>query len=212
MTSSRRRPPRPASAAWFWRASTPDAARCSPPLHELGPSGRGRPPAHRPRPLHAGGPGGHARGLAGLGGARVLAVGDGAQRYAGVLGAVGAVEVVAPGLVFPPPASCSDSHWLGLLRENRQSSPLPSFLSTCVRRTHGATSLGRSGPEVWRHVTLRIDKLKRRDLRQLLRIESSRLPRAVVGRPSSTPSSRCARAGCTVPRGSATTWPATSGS
>ena len=39
-----------------------------------------------------------------LGGARVLAVGDGAQRYDAVLAAVNGVEVVSPGLGFPPPA------------------------------------------------------------------------------------------------------------
>ncbi len=72
-------------------------------LHELGPSGtvarqRIAPGLFAPEDLVA-----TLEGLAGLGGARVLAVGDGAQRYAGVLGAVGAVEVVAPGLGFPHP-------------------------------------------------------------------------------------------------------------
>jgi tRNA threonylcarbamoyladenosine biosynthesis protein TsaB len=43
--------------------------------------------------------------LDGLGGAPVLAVGDGARRYADALGAVEGVTVVAPGLWFPPPAS-----------------------------------------------------------------------------------------------------------
>jgi tRNA threonylcarbamoyladenosine biosynthesis protein TsaB len=42
--------------------------------------------------------------LGSLGGARVVAVGDGAQRYDAVLAAVSGVEVVSPGLGFPPPA------------------------------------------------------------------------------------------------------------
>jgi tRNA threonylcarbamoyladenosine biosynthesis protein TsaB len=45
-----------------------------------------------------------ADALRGLGGTGVLALGDGAQRYGAVLGAVDGVEVVAPGLGFPPPA------------------------------------------------------------------------------------------------------------
>ncbi len=49
-------------------------------------------------------PGDLADALGGLGGVRVLAVGDGAQRYEAVLGGVDGVEVVAPGLGFPPPA------------------------------------------------------------------------------------------------------------
>jgi tRNA threonylcarbamoyladenosine biosynthesis protein TsaB len=49
-------------------------------------------------------PGDLADALDGLGGGRVLAVGDGAQRYDAVLAAVNGVEVVSPGLGFPPPA------------------------------------------------------------------------------------------------------------
>jgi len=37
--------------------------------------------------------------------AGVLAVGDGAQRYGDVLGEVAGVDVVAPGLAYPPPAA-----------------------------------------------------------------------------------------------------------
>ena len=43
--------------------------------------------------------------LGGLGGGPVLAVGDGALRYAGALGAVPGVEVATPRLSFPPPAA-----------------------------------------------------------------------------------------------------------
>lgn len=40
-----------------------------------------------------------------LGGEAVLAVGDGARRYADLLRAVDGVRIAAPGLLFPPPAS-----------------------------------------------------------------------------------------------------------
>ncbi len=43
--------------------------------------------------------------LEALGGAAVVAVGDGAQRYADVLGKVEGLRVVAPALSFPPPAA-----------------------------------------------------------------------------------------------------------
>jgi tRNA threonylcarbamoyladenosine biosynthesis protein TsaB len=40
-----------------------------------------------------------------LGGHSVVAVGDGAQRYADALGAVSGLEVIAPALAFPPPTA-----------------------------------------------------------------------------------------------------------
>ena len=43
--------------------------------------------------------------LGGLGAPRVCAVGDGARRYAEVLGAVPGVQIVSPGLTYPPPAT-----------------------------------------------------------------------------------------------------------
>lgn len=43
--------------------------------------------------------------LGALGGAPVVAVGDGAQRYAERLGALAGVAVVAPALAFPPPGA-----------------------------------------------------------------------------------------------------------
>jgi tRNA threonylcarbamoyladenosine biosynthesis protein TsaB len=46
--------------------------------------------------------------LSGLVGERVLAVGDGALRYAGALAAVPGVETRTPGLSFPPPAALLD--------------------------------------------------------------------------------------------------------
>ncbi|HVT42439.1 MAG TPA: tRNA (adenosine(37)-N6)-threonylcarbamoyltransferase complex dimerization subunit type 1 TsaB [Acidimicrobiales bacterium] len=46
-----------------------------------------------------------ATAVAGLGEVRVLAVGDGAQRYSDVLEAVEGVSVVSPALSYPPPAA-----------------------------------------------------------------------------------------------------------
>ena len=43
--------------------------------------------------------------LDGLGGAAVLAVGDGAERYRAVLEPVPGVRATAPALAFPPPAA-----------------------------------------------------------------------------------------------------------
>jgi tRNA threonylcarbamoyladenosine biosynthesis protein TsaB len=56
-----------------------------------------------------------------LGGAPVLAVGDGAQRYAEALGSVPGVEVVAPALAWPPPSSLLR---VGLARLERGESPV----------------------------------------------------------------------------------------
>jgi tRNA threonylcarbamoyladenosine biosynthesis protein TsaB len=53
-------------------------------------------------------PGALAGELARLEGAPVCAVGDGAQRYHDVLGAVPGVAVVAPGLAFPPSTTLLD--------------------------------------------------------------------------------------------------------
>jgi tRNA threonylcarbamoyladenosine biosynthesis protein TsaB len=50
-------------------------------------------------------PGDLAAALDGLGGVPVHAVGDGAQRYGGVLASVPGVRVVAPALSFPPPST-----------------------------------------------------------------------------------------------------------
>ena len=49
-------------------------------------------------------PGDLAAALGGLGGVRILAVGDGAQRYEAELAGVDGVEVASPDLGFPPPA------------------------------------------------------------------------------------------------------------
>ena len=57
----------------------------------------------RPRPVHAGGPGGAC--WAGLGGAAVRAVGDGALRYADVLGGRARRRTRGRTLSFPPPAA-----------------------------------------------------------------------------------------------------------
>ncbi len=75
-----------------------------------------------------------------------------------------------------PRRPSSASPWRASGRENRQSRRVESFPSTCVRRTQRATSHVRSGPEPGVVVTLRIEKLRRRDLRQLLRIESRVFP------------------------------------
>ncbi len=69
-------------------------------VRELDPHGPG-PREHIAPGLFT--PGNLADALRGLGGAGVLALGDGALRYDAVLGAVHGVEV-APGLGFPPPA------------------------------------------------------------------------------------------------------------
>ena len=86
--------------------------------------------------------------LEGLGGAPVLAVGDGALRYRAVLEALPAVERGGTG---PRPSRrrprCSTWPCAGSRRENRQSSRVGSFPSTCVRRTQRATSPAPSGPE-----------------------------------------------------------------
>ena len=115
--------------------------------------------------------------LDGLGGAAVLAVGDGAERYRAVLEPVPGVRATAPALAFPPPAAllglALGAHRGGRIASRRR---VASFPSTCVRRTQRATSHVRSGPEPGVVVTLRIEKLRRRDLRQLLRIESRVFP------------------------------------
>ena len=78
---------------------------------------------------------------------RCCAVGDGALRYADVLGAVPGVEVVTRARPTRPRPRCSTSRWRASTRENRQSSRRASFPSTCARRTQGATSPERSGRE-----------------------------------------------------------------
>jgi tRNA threonylcarbamoyladenosine biosynthesis protein TsaB len=62
-----------------------------------------------------------AAALQQLGGRRVHAVGDGAQRYGEVLAQVPGVEVVAPGLAFPPPSTLLR---LGVARLARGETPV----------------------------------------------------------------------------------------
>ena len=156
-------------------------------------------------------PEGLAAALGGLAGAPVLAVGDGAcatptccRRCPGS---------TAGRRAWPSPhrRRCSTSPAPGWTSGNRQSSPPRSFLSICVRRTPRATLPAPCGPEDGGNVTLRMEKLKRRDLRHVLRIEARSSPSRGRSR-SSTPSWRCARAASTAPCGTATRWRATSAS
>jgi tRNA threonylcarbamoyladenosine biosynthesis protein TsaB len=62
-----------------------------------------------------------AAALQQLDGARVHAVGDGAQRYGEVLAQVPGVEIVAPGLAFPPPSTLLR---LGVARLARGETPV----------------------------------------------------------------------------------------
>jgi tRNA A37 threonylcarbamoyladenosine modification protein TsaB len=59
--------------------------------------------------------------LEGFVGSSIHAVGDGAQRYHEVLAAIPGVEVVAPALAFPPPASLLR---LALLRLEQGEAPV----------------------------------------------------------------------------------------
>jgi tRNA threonylcarbamoyladenosine biosynthesis protein TsaB len=68
-----------------------------------GPDGTGVGPERLAPGLFA--PGALAAALEVLGAAELVAVGDGAQRYAEVLGEASGVRVVAPALSFPPPAA-----------------------------------------------------------------------------------------------------------
>ena len=83
--------------------------------------GRGGEVLGEPIPTTLCAPGDLAAALVGLGGAPVCAVGDGAQRYAEVLTTVPGVDVVAPGLAFPPPSALLA---LGLDRLARGESPV----------------------------------------------------------------------------------------
>ena len=73
-----------------------------------------------------------------LGGAPVLAVGDGARATAAVLEAVPGVETAAPRLSFPPPAALLD---LALARLEAGESPVePAFVVPLYMREADATS------------------------------------------------------------------------
>jgi tRNA threonylcarbamoyladenosine biosynthesis protein TsaB len=77
-------------------------------VHEI--DGSGAPPAPSSVRLALGlfAPEGLASALAAFGGAPLTAVGDGAVRYADVLGTVPGVHPGAPGLAFPPPSALLD--------------------------------------------------------------------------------------------------------
>jgi tRNA threonylcarbamoyladenosine biosynthesis protein TsaB len=60
------------------------------------------------RPAQLLSPDGAVASLADLDGQPLFAIGDGAQRYAGVLGSVPGLTVVSPGLSWPPPATLLD--------------------------------------------------------------------------------------------------------
>jgi tRNA threonylcarbamoyladenosine biosynthesis protein TsaB len=71
----------------------------------VGQLGAGGAPGPRPLPPGLFAPASLVASLEGLAGAPVHAVGDGAQRYGGLLAQVPGVEVVAPALRFPPPST-----------------------------------------------------------------------------------------------------------
>jgi tRNA threonylcarbamoyladenosine biosynthesis protein TsaB len=87
-------------------------------LRELGPAGE---LVAEPIPMALCAPADLVAALRRLGGAPVHAVGDGAQRYGEELATVDGVDVVAPGLAFPPPAALLR---LGLARLERGQSPV----------------------------------------------------------------------------------------
>ena len=118
-----------------------------------------------------------AAALSKLEGVRIVGVGDGAQRYAAVLGA-GARRVVPHGRARLAPATDPPGHGRRALRR-RHAGARPrtwSCPSTCGRPTPRATSPRPPAPEPAVMVELRIEKLKRRDLRHLLPIEAAVFP------------------------------------
>ena len=79
-----------------------------------------------------------ARWLEGLGGTPVLAVGDGAQRYAEVLGAVPGVSCVVGALAFPPPRTLLH---MGLRRLDQGVAPVdPALVVPLYMREADAVS------------------------------------------------------------------------
>ena len=123
----------------------PPGARCSPPCASSTPTGPSwRSPS---RPACSRRPTWWPR-WSELGGAPVLAVGDGALRYRRrPRGAAGGRARGRRPCRSRRRRRCSTWPWRASRRENRQSSRVASFPSTCVRRTQRATSPGRSGPE-----------------------------------------------------------------
>ncbi len=107
-----------------------------------------------------------------LGGEAVHVVGDGALRYRDVLGAVPGV-VVAAAPAFPPPAILLH---LALCRLDAGEEPTEpgSVVPLYMREADARANFERAGRAV--SVQLRIEKLKRRDLRKLLPIENTVFP------------------------------------
>ncbi len=115
--------------------------------------------------------------LQSIAGEPVLAIGDGSQRYAEVIDAV-------PGVHCVRWAFCAGrrrrpcSHWPPRASRpaKRQSSRSTSFLSTCATPMPRSTSPRSRETDVVAALQLRIEKLKRRDLRHLMPIEASVFP------------------------------------
>ena len=103
--------------------------------------------------------------------APVLAVGDGAARYAKVLGAVPGVEIRAPALSFPPPEALLN---LALRRLDAGEPPADPgcIVPLYMREADAKSNFARRGADLM----LRIDKLRRRDLRHVLPIEAVVFP------------------------------------
>ena len=163
-------------------ASMPAAARSSPSVHEVGRRGRVTggaswpPGCSRPTELADG-----ARRARRRAGARRRATARCATPRCWQ--AVAGVDVGAPGLSFPPPATLLDlaSSTPGRGRD-RQSSPA-AVVPLYMREADAKSNFARAdaGLRRCRTLSLRIEKLQRRDLRHVLRIESHGLPRALVG-------------------------------
>ncbi len=146
-------------------------------VHEVGDGGGAGPAVLGPG-LFA--PPALAEALGGFAGGRLTAVGDGAQRYAAQLAGAGPIAVVAPGLAFPPPTALADLALARLAAGEAPTDPglvLPLYLreadarvNFAARRPPGARGRGAVA------LTLRLEKLRRRDLRALMRIENAVFP------------------------------------
>ena len=103
------------------------------------------------------------------------AVGDGALRYAEPRGRATASTSSAPALSFPPPATLLALALDGSSKGDRQSSPV-RVVPLYMREADAKSNFARAeGPEL-AAVPLRIEKLRRRDLRHVLRIEATVFP------------------------------------
>ena len=174
-TSSPGPPHSSATAATCWPPWTPGGVRCSPACGSCGPA-----PAAAEDVIGAGlfTPRGVGRRVSELGGVPIVGVGDGAQRYAEVLGAVPGVTV-RHGRAGLAPAADPVGHGRRALRRGGTPPVDPAAVvppSTCGRPMPRATSPRSPPPETRPRMDLRIEKLKRRDLRHLLPIEAAVFP------------------------------------